>query len=298
MVVTLEVYAGRGPGREPTSRCGGAASGGPRGRGAPGVRDRRNAPGSAQAELLRCAIHGRVPLGTAAWRSGLPRWFRLLETINGSTSRDTSRRPQTLSGRHSPPPRTYGRYSTPFTDGAPGRFGSAVPIKLAVARPAPTRRHSASSSSIRRTGSVGSAKMAVPTWTATAPTARKSRTSDEVRDATDRDDRDLHRLGRLEDDPQRDRLDRRPGQAAVRIAEQRSLPTRPDGDARQRVDRRQGVGAGLLDGPGDRPDVGDVRRQLHEQWQVRRRRGRRRSPRRPRRHRWRTGARPRRRSDS
>ena len=38
-------------------------------------------------------------------------------------------------------------------------------------------RHSAASSSTRRTGSVGSAKIAVPTWTATAPTARKSSTS-------------------------------------------------------------------------------------------------------------------------
>ena len=46
------------------------------------------------------------------------------------------------------------------------------------------------------------------------------------------------------------------------------LRTARDGDPRQGVDRGQRVGAGVLDGPGDRPDVGDVRRELHEQRQV------------------------------
>ena len=65
---------------------------------------------------------------------------------------------------------------TPFADGWAGFFGRAVPIRSRyVVRP--RRPHSAASSSTRRTGSVGSAKIAVPTWTATAPTARKSRTS-------------------------------------------------------------------------------------------------------------------------
>ena len=41
-----------------------------------------------------------------------------------------------------------------------------------------------------------------------------------------------------------------------------------DGDARQRVDRGQGVGAGGFDGPRDRADVGDVRRELDEERQV------------------------------
>ena len=132
----------------------------------------------------------------------------------------------------------------------------------------PTRRHSAASSSTSRTGRVGSAKIAVPTWTATAPTARKSRTSSELGHAADRDDRDGHGLGRLVDDPQRHGLDRRPTQAAVDVAEQRPAAVGRHGDARQGVDRGQRVGPRVGDGPRDRPDVGDVRRQLDEQRQV------------------------------
>ena len=41
-----------------------------------------------------------------------------------------------------------------------------------------------------------------------------------------------------------------------------------DGDAGERVDRGQRVGAGVGDRPGDRADVGDVRRQLDEERQV------------------------------
>ena len=74
------------------------------------------------------------------------------------------------------PPR-YGRYSTPFDDGAPGLPRKRGPDQLGVATPGRAGAHSAASSSTSRTGSVGSAKIAVPTWTATAPTARKSRTS-------------------------------------------------------------------------------------------------------------------------
>ena len=58
--------------------------------------------------------------------------------------------------------RRHGRYSTPLADGAPGFFGSAVPISGAN-KSRPRRRHSASSSSTSRTGNVGSAKIAVPT---------------------------------------------------------------------------------------------------------------------------------------
>ena len=54
--------------------------------------------------------------------------------------------------------------------------GSAVPMSGRY-ESKPRRRHSARSSSPSRTGSSGSAKMAVPTWTATAPQARKSSTS-------------------------------------------------------------------------------------------------------------------------
>src|SRR5262249_45588392 len=72
-------------------------------------------------------------------------------------------------------PGAQGRYSTPFADGVDDFFGSAVPMRSRYVVD-PARLTSAVSSSTRRIGSVGSAKIAVPTWTATAPTARKSRT--------------------------------------------------------------------------------------------------------------------------
>ena len=67
--------------------------------------------------------------------------------------------------------RAHGRYSTPLADEGVCFRGSAVPISGRW-ESRPRRPHSAASSSTRRTGSVGSAKIAVPTWTATAPTAR------------------------------------------------------------------------------------------------------------------------------
>ena len=110
-----------------------------------------------------------------------------------------------------------------------GALGSAVPMRSAVGGQTAlcgTRRRAR-----RRAGpEVGSAKIAVPTWTATAPTARKSSTSSRSRDAADGDDRDLDRLDRLVHDAQRDGLDRRAAQAAVDVAEQRP--------ARGRVPRR------------------------------------------------------------
>jgi hypothetical protein len=68
-------------------------------------------------------------------------------------------------------PGPQGRYSTPFADGALAFFGSAVPMS-GRNELSPRRRHSSARPSTRRTGRVGSAKIAVPTWTATAPTAR------------------------------------------------------------------------------------------------------------------------------
>ncbi len=120
----------------------------------------------------------------------------------------------------------------------------------------------------------------------------------ELGDAADRDDRDVDDLGDLVDDPQRDRLDRGARQTAVDVAEQRLRSGRRDGDARQRVDRGQGVRAGVGDGAGDRPDVGDVRRELDEERQVGRAADGGGDARRRRRRRSRTGDRPCRRSGS
>ena len=52
----------------------------------------------------------------------------------------------------------------------------------------------------------------------------------EFGDPADRDDRDAHGLGRLVDDAQGDRLDRRPAEPAVDVAEQRPVAVRRDGD--------------------------------------------------------------------
>ncbi len=104
--------------------------------------------------------------------------------------------------------------------------------------------------SMSRIGSVGSAKTAVPTWTAHRPDGQEVEHVAELRDAADRDDRDVHDLGDLVDDPQRDRLDGRPRQPAVDVAEQRTGPIRPDGDPGQRVDGRDRVGAGPARWPG------------------------------------------------
>ena len=91
----------------------------------------------------------------------------------------------------------------PLTTAAPAFLGSAVPIRSRY-EAIPAGRASPASSSTRRTGSVGSAKIAVPTWTATAPDGEEVEHVGQLRDAADRDDRDLDRLDRLVDDPQRD----------------------------------------------------------------------------------------------
>ena len=93
--------------------------------------------------------------------------------------------------------------------GRAGRFGQRGPDERRDARRRRARRHSAASSSTSRTGSVGSAKIAVPTWTATAPTARKSSTSASSVTPPIATTGISHGLGRLVDDPQRDGLDRR-----------------------------------------------------------------------------------------
>ncbi len=71
----------------------------------------------------------------------------------------------------------YGRYSTPFADGRPFAAGSAVPIRSPVGGHAPAGARSPRAR--RRGGSAASGRRRsrCPTWTATAPTARKSSTS-------------------------------------------------------------------------------------------------------------------------
>ena len=53
----------------------------------------------------------------------------------------------------------------------------------------------------------------------------------ELRHAPDRHDRNADDLADLVHDPQRDRLDRGPGEPAIRVAEERPRARRPDGDS-------------------------------------------------------------------
>ena len=159
----------------------------------------------------------------------------------------------------------------PSTDGAPGLPRQRGPDQVGGTSPAPRARHSSASSSTSRTGSVGSAKIAVPTWTATAPTARKSRTSASSVTPPIATTGMSTIWADLVDDPQRDGLDRRAATARRRCCRAAaSLRAGATAIPRQRVDRGQRVGAGVGDRPGDRADVGDVRRELDEQRQVRR----------------------------
>ena len=64
---------------------------------------------------------------------------------------------------------------------------------------------------------------------------------------------------------QGDGLDGRPGQAPRAGAEHRSAPVRVDCQAPQGVDQTQGVGAGFDGCPRHLADVGNVRRELHQQ---------------------------------
>ena len=147
--------------------------------------------------------------------------------------------------------------------------GSAVPDEVAVRRQAPRPACSAASSSTRRTGSVGSAKIAVPDLDGDRADREEVEHVGELGHAADRDDRDRHRLGRLVHDPQRDRLDRRPAQPAVDVAEQRPAagraPTAIPDSVLIAVSASAPASA-MARAIG--PDVGDVRRQLDQQRQV------------------------------
>ena len=143
-----------------------------------------------------------------------------------------------------------GRYSTPFDEGAPasrqrgadqgaiGREAAAAALVGELVDEADRQRR------------VGEDRR--PDLDGDRADGEEVEHVGELRHAADRDDRDVDDLADLVHDPQRDRLDRRAGQAAVDVAEQRLRPRRRDGDPGQRVDRGQRVGAGVGDGPGDR----------------------------------------------
>ena len=81
-------------------------------------------------------------------------------------------------------------------------------------------------------------------------------------DAAHADDRDLHGAAALVDHPHGDRPDRRAAQAADDVGQLRAPGVDVDRHREERVDERDGVGAGVLGRPRERRDVGDVRRQL------------------------------------
>ena len=110
-----------------------------------------------------------------------------------------------------------------------------------------------------RSGTSGSAKMAVPTWTAYGADGQVVEGVVEGGDPPDPHDRDIHDLRDFVYDPQAHRLDRRAGQAAVDFAEERFARPRVDGHTRQRVDRGERVGTRAGDRLGDRAHVRDVR---------------------------------------
>mgnify|MGYP001693751012 CR=1 FL=1 len=84
-------------------------------------------------------------------------------------------------------------------------------------------------------------------------------------DAADADDRQADGAGDLPDHAQRDRLDRRAGEAAGDVGEHRAAALQIDGHANQRVDQRQRIRAGVGAGFRHDDDVGDIGRELDDQ---------------------------------
>ena len=76
-------------------------------------------------------------------------------------------------------------------------------------------------------------------------------------------------LPALVDHPHRDRPDGRPAQPADDVRELRPPGLDVDRHREERVDQRDGVGAGVFRGARERRDVGDVRRQLRDDRQAR-----------------------------
>ncbi len=81
-------------------------------------------------------------------------------------------------------------------------------------------------------------------------------------DAADANDRYPHRLGRLKDRPQGDRLDGGAAQSAHHPPQLRAPPPPVDGHAQAGVDQGDGVAAPGLGGAGNAGDIGHVGRQL------------------------------------
>ena len=81
-------------------------------------------------------------------------------------------------------------------------------------------------------------------------------------DAADADDRYPHRLGRLKDRPQGDRLDGGAAQSAHHPPQLRAPPPPVDGHAQAGVDQGDGVAASGLGRAGNAGDIGHVGRQL------------------------------------
>ncbi len=112
-------------------------------------------------------------------------------------------------GGHSSKSTAYGRYSTPFDDGRSGLAWEGRADELSIGRHAATtafrRQLVDQAHGERRIGEDRGADL-----DGDRPDREEVEDVVESRHATDGDDRDADRLGRLVDDAQGDRLDRRP----------------------------------------------------------------------------------------
>ena len=129
--------------------------------------------------------------------------------------------------------------------------------------PGPSRRAHGEQLASTLAGARGSANVAVPTCTATAPASSSSVGVPARGDAADADDRQVGQGGvDVVHGAHGDRVDRRAGQPAAAGAERRPARRRVVGQAEQRVDARHRLGAGRGDGAGDLDDAVGVGAQL------------------------------------
>ena len=110
----------------------------------------------------------------------------------------------------------------------------------------------------------GSTKFAVPTCTAVAPAMMNSSASSAVAMPPMPMMGSFTASSALPDHAHGDRPDRRAAQPAHHVRELGPPRLDVDRHREERVDERDGVGAGFLGGARERGDVGDVRRQLRE----------------------------------
>ena len=113
----------------------------------------------------------------------------------------------------------------------------------------------------------GSTKFAVPICTAVAPATMNSRASRASMMPPMPMHGDLHGIVAFVDHPHGDRSDGRSAQPADAVRNLRPACLDVDHHREKRVDERHGVGARVLGRPGERGDVGDVRRELRDERQ-------------------------------